>query len=289
VLSLGLREERKKLDLGKYSLVVFESGGKKYEIIVDPRIVLRYYKGQARPEDAIVLFDVFYDAQKGEKAPVSDLKKLVLRGAIGEMREKLGRSLSKDEVEKLRGEIEDLEEDTLREYAAKYILKVGTLKLPKELRDELLEKKEKRIISYIQKYAINPTTKAPYTPQKIKEALTTLFTGTKVGDKKIRIMLDPLKEIDEELPIIIDALKSIIPIKLEVIVAKIRVPAQYTAVAYGQIEKYGTIKESSWLDDGSLEAIIEVPGGEFMQFHRKMLDITRGSLKLEIIERKTIG
>lgn len=285
----SFRGERKKLDLGKYALVVYESSGKKYEIIVEPRSALKFYKGEGSEEDTIVLFDVFYDAQKGTRASTDDLKRIVLRVAISEMKDKIGRPLHKDEISKIESDINELEEEKLREYAARIILKRGVLKLPKDLRDELIEKKEKKIIAYIQKYAINPATKAPYPPQKIREALEALFAGAKIGDRKVRIMLDPLKEIDEELPAIIEGLKSIIPIKLEVITAKVIVPPQYTGVAFGQLNKFGNIKESAWKDDGSLEAIIEIPGGEFLQFHRKLLDITRGTLKLEILERKTIG
>jgi len=286
---LSFRGERKKLDLGNYSLVTLEKFGKKFEIIVDPRKVLEFYKGKASENDALVLTEVFHDAQKGEKASIDDLKKLVIRAAIERIEEKMGRSVLKDELEKIKKEIEELEERDLKEFAAKYILRRGELKLPKDLRDELISKKEKQIISYIQKYAINPATKAPYTPQKIREALEALFSGQKIGDRKIRIMLDPLKEIDEEIPAIVEALKSIIPIKLEMIVTKVLIPPQFTGVAYGHLTKFGNVIESKWLNDGSLEAIVEIPGGEFLQFHRKLLDLTKGSLRLEIIERKRIG
>lgn len=286
---MSFRGERKRLDLGNYSLVTLIRFGKKFEIIVDPRKVLDFYKGKAKENDAIVLTEVFHDAQKGEKASIDDLKKLVIRAAIEKIEEKMGRSALKDEVEKIKKDVDELEEDDLKEFAAKYILKRGELKLPKELRDELISKKEKQIISYIQKYAINPATKAPYTPQKIREALEALFSGQRVGDKKIRVMLDPLKEIDEEIPTIIEALKNIIPIRLEMIVAKIIIPPQFTGVAYSHLTKFGNIVESKWLNDGSLEAIVEVPGGEFLQFHRKLLNLTKGSLKLEVIERKKIG
>lgn len=286
---MAFRGERKKLDLGNYSLVILERFGKKFEIIVEPRKVIDFYKGKAREEDAIVLYDVFHDAQKGVKASIDDLKKLVVRAAVERIEEKEGRSIRKEELEKIRKEVDELEENDIKSYAAKYILRRGELKLPKELRDELLEKKERKIISYIQKYAINPATKAPYTPQKIKEALEKLFSSQKISDRKVRIMLDPLKDVEEELPMIIDALKNVIPIMLEIIVAKVLIQPQFSGAAYGQLTKYGNIVESKWLDDGSLEAIIEIPGGEFLHFHRRLLDITKGTLKLEIVERKRIG
>ncbi|MHA1616562.1 MAG: SBDS family ribosome assembly factor [Candidatus Njordarchaeales archaeon] len=284
----SFRGERKKLDLGKYSLVVLESGGKKFEIIVDPRIALKYYKGEASPDEAIVIYEVYSDAQKGVRAAIEDLRKLVLKGAIEQLKEKKG-AVSKDEIERIRSEIEDLDEEKIKELASKYILKKGILKLPKELRDELLEKKKRRIISYIQKYAINPATNAPYPPQKITEALNQIFAGEKVGEQKIRVLLDPLKEVDEELPAIVNALKLILPIKLEIITVKILVPPQYVGPLYPRVEKFGTIRESKWLDDGSWEAIVEVPGGQFMQFHKMLTDMTKGNLKLDVIERKSIG
>ncbi len=286
---MAFRGERKKLDLGKYSLVVLESFGKKFEVIVEPRTVLRFYKGEAKPEDAIVLMDVFFDAQKGERASIGDLRKLVLRGAIEEQRERLGRTLTQEEVRELSEQVNKLDEDKLREFAAKYILKKGELKLPKDLRDELLEKKTRQIIAYLQKYAINPATKAPYPSQKIREAIESLFAGQRIGEKKIRILLDPLKDVNEELPAVIEALKAILPIRLEIIVAKIRIPPQYTGVAYGKVEKFGEIRESNWLDDGSWEAIIQVPGGQFLQFHKELTDLTHGNMKLEILKREVIS
>ncbi|MHA1610403.1 MAG: SBDS family ribosome assembly factor [Candidatus Njordarchaeales archaeon] len=284
----SFRGERKKLDLGKYSLVVLEMGGKKFEIIVDPRAALKYYKQEAKPDDAIIIYEVYYDAQKGTRASIEDLRKLVTKGAIEQLRERKG-ELSRDEIEKIRSEVEELDEDKIKELASKYILKKGVLKLPKELRDELLEKKKRRIISYIQKYAINPATNAPYPPSKITEALHQVLSGEKIEGQRIRIMLDPLKEIDEELPAIINALKMILPIRLEIITVRIRIPPQYAGPLFSRVQKFGTIKESKWLDDGSWEALVEVPGGQFMQFHKMLTDQTHGNLKLEIIERRTIG
>ena len=276
--------EKKKLDLGKYSLVVFESKGKKFEVIVDPRKALEVKQGKAEPEEAIITYDVFTDAQKGERATTEDLINIIIKGKLHILREK-GEEVPKGYVEEVKKKLEDYDEDKLREEASKYIMLMGTLKLPKYLRDELLEKKEKQIIAYLQKYAINPATKAPYPPEVLKDAISKLISGEGAG----RVVIDPLREVNEQLPQIIESLKSILPIKLEVIIAKLHVPAKYVGQAYSRIEKYGTVKESSWKDDGSLEAIVEVPGGQFVNFSKELNDLTKGNYKVEILERKVVG
>ena len=278
--------EKKKLDLGKYTLVTCEIKGKKFEVIVDPRRALEVKQGQARPEEALITFDVFIDAQKGTRATEEDLINIIIRGKINELKEK-GQEIPKDFEKNLKEKLKEYDEEKLREEASKQIVKMGILKLPKYLRDELIEKKEKQIISYLQKYAINPSTKAPYPPEVLKEALDKVFSGEATG--KGRIAIDPLKEVNELLQQIIEALKMVIPIRLESIIAKVTVPAKFTGQAYSKIESFGTVKESEWLNDGSLQAVIEIPSGQFAHFNREMNDLTRGNFKIEILERKVIG
>lgn len=278
--------EKKKLDLGKYTLITCEIKGKKFEVIVDPRRALEVKQGQTRPEEALITFDVFIDAQKGTRATEEDLTNIILRGKINEMKEK-GQEIPRDFEKNLKEKLKEYDEEKLREEASKQIVKMGMLKLPKYLRDELIEKKEKQIISYLQKYAINPSTKAPYPPEVLKEALGKVFSGESSG--KGRIVIDPLKEVNEQLQQIIEALKMVIPIRLESIIAKVTVPAKFTGQAYSKIESFGTVKESEWLNDGSLQAVIEIPSGQFAHFNREMNDLTRGNFKIEILERKVIG
>ncbi len=277
--------EKKKMDLGKYTLTILELKGKKFEVIVDPKRALDVKKGNADPEEALITFDVFTDAQKGVRASEQDLIDIIVRGKINEFKER-GEEPPKGFDKELKEKLKDYDENQLREEASKYVVKLGVLKLPKYLRDELLEKKEKQIIAYLQKYAINPSTKAPYPPEVLKDALHKLFSGDETGRSKIHI--DPLKEVNEQLKQIIDALKMILPIRLESIVAKVTVPARYTGQVYSKIEMYGTVKESDWLDDGSLVATVEVPGGQFTNLSREVNDITKGDFKIEILERKVV-
>lgn len=276
--------EKKKLDLGKFSLVTYEMRGKKFEVIVDPRKVIEVKKTGGDVASAIVTFDVFIDAQKGVRASEEDLKEIIIRGILWDKRNK-GEQVSKEESEEIRRKVEELDENQLREEASKWLVRIGNLKLPKYLRDELMEKKIKQLISYLQKYAINPTTKSPYPPDVLRNAIEKVLSGE--GGQRVQI--DPLEETEGQLKDIITALSFIMPIKLEVIVAKVVVPAKFVGQAYARIDKFGEIIESNWKDDGSLEAKIEVPGGQFPILNKELTDITKGSHKLEIIERKVIG
>ncbi|MGQ4891909.1 MAG: SBDS family ribosome assembly factor [Candidatus Njordarchaeia archaeon] len=278
--------EKKKMDLGKYTLVTCEIKGKKFEVIVDPRKALEVKQGQAKPEEALITFDVFIDAQKGTRATEEDLMDIIIKGKINELREK-GQEVPKNFEKDLKDKLKEFDEEKLKEEASKQIVKMGILKLPKYLRDELIEKKERQIISYLQKYAINPSTKAPYPPEVLKEALDKVFSGEGTG--KARITIDPLKDVNEQLQQIIEALKLVIPIRLESVIAKVTVPARFTGQAYSKIESFGTVKESEWLNDGSLQAVVEIPSGQFTHFNREMNDLTKGNFKIEILERKVIG
>ena len=280
--------EKKKLDLGKYSVMIYEYRGKKFEIIVDPRKVLDFRENRAEPEEAVLTFDVFMDAQKGVRASEEDVKKIIVRCMIRELREK-GKEVDESTIREIEEKLEEYDENKLREIASIYILKYGTLKLPKYLRDELLEKKERQIVSYLQKYAINPSTKAPYPPEVLNDAIKKLLSGEKVGDSKARIIIDPLRDVEEQLPQIIEALKMVLPIRLEVVSVRVKIPPQYVGQAYSKIESFGKIKESSWGEDGSLEALVEVPAGQFVKFNRELNNITRGNFKMNIVERKIIG
>ena len=276
--------EKKKLDLGKFSLVIYEMKGKKFEVIVDPRKVLEIKKEGGDPSQAIVTFDVFTDAQKGIRATEEELKEIIIKGMSWDKRIK-GQSLSKEELDELRRKIDELDEDALREEASKWIVRMGNLKLPKYLRDELMERKVKQIVSYLQKYAINPSTKAPYPPDVLKSAIEKILSGE--GGQKVHI--DPLRETEEQLKDILVALSYVMPIKLEVLIAKIIVPARFVGQVYARIEKFGNILESDWMDDGSLVAKVEIPGGQFPIFNKEITDITKGGHRIEILERKVIG
>ena len=261
--------------------MVYERWGKKFQIVVDTEEAIKYKMEEKKSMDDVIVHPyVFADINKGVLAPTTDLKKMIYEVAVDKISKKLGRILREDEKKKILEEIEDWSDEKIHSEAAKIVLEKGFLKLPESVRDRLIAEKMNKILRYVQKYAINPATGAPYPPAKLEEAFRKAISRG--------IKLDPLMDVEDLIPVIIRNLQDVIPIKLEIIVAKIRVPAAYTGQIYGKILQFASMKNQKWLEDGSLEAELEIPAGVFLRLNNMLTEITRGLAKLEIITRKTI-
>ena len=157
---------------------------------------------------------------------------------------------------------------------SKIIIKKGQLQLTAEQRRKMIEEKKKRIIDLISKYCINPQTGLPHPPVRIEKAL-----------EEAKAAIDPFKDPETQLKDIVKALQPIIPIRMEMVTLKIRVPAVYTGKVYGLIVNTGNLLEERWLADGSLEAQIELPAGVKVEFLEKINKITKGQTRVEVVKK----
>ena len=99
----------------KYTLVRYQHGNEKYEIMVDPDKGLEYKRGERNEIENVLLIDtIFIDANKGEKAGAHQLE------------EEFGTS---DPIE-----------------VAKILFKKGTFLLTAQQRKEMMEQKLRQII-----------------------------------------------------------------------------------------------------------------------------------------------
>ena len=87
---------------------------------------------------------------------------------------------------------------------AETILRRGELQLTTEQRKELVETKRKQIINFISRNCIDPRTGAPHPPLRIEQALS-----------QIRLVIDPFKSGEEQAKDAIDALRPILPLRME--------------------------------------------------------------------------
>ncbi len=150
------------------------------------------------------------------------------------------------------------------------IVKEGEVQLTKEYRDSEQEKKFKQIVEFLSKNAVDPQTGNPLTPERIKNALEQAH----INIKNVAI--------ENQIKDILVEVSKVIPIKLETKKIKINIPAVHTGKAYGILSQY---KESeNWLDDGSLEIIVNVPSGIIIDFYDKLNNITHGSAITEEIK-----
>ncbi len=155
---------------------------------------------------------------------------------------------------------------------AEKIVKQGEVLLTQEYRDEEREKKFKQIVDFLANNSVDPQTGNPHTPERLKTALK---------EAHVNIKNVP---IESQINEIVEKLSKVLPIKIETKKIKIRVPPIHTGKVYGVIAQY---KESEkWLDDGTLEVVVNIPSGIVMDFYDRLNSVTHGSAITEEIKEE---
>jgi len=212
--------------------------GKPFEILVDMEEALAFRKGENPAANFLEMDKIFTDVKKGDLA-------------------------SHDELEIAFG-TDDVSE------ISKIIVKKGEILINQEQRSAEQEKKIKQVVDFLTKNAIDPQTKNPITPERIKSAI-----------KEARINIKNIP-IENQIQEIIDKLSPILPIKIETRKIKVTIPAVHTGIVYGIINQYK--EKEDWLDDGSLIVVVNVPAGILMDFYDKLNSATHGSVLTEDIK-----
>lgn len=152
----------------------------------------------------------------------------------------------------------------------KRIVKEGEILTTQDFRDAEHEKKIKQVVDFLSRNAIDPKTGNPLTPERIK-------SGLEQAHVNIKNM-----PIESQINDIMDSLTKIMPIKISTKKVKITIPAMHTGRAYGVVSDYK--QSENWLNDGSLEVIVDVPAGIIMDFYDKLNSVTHGSALTEEIK-----
>jgi ribosome maturation protein SDO1 len=152
------------------------------------------------------------------------------------------------------------------------IIKSGEVLVTQEHRDEEKEKKFKQVVDFLVTNAVDPQTGNPHTAERIKNSLEQAH----VNIKNI--------PIENQIKDIIEGISKVIPIKIETKKVRITVPAIHTGKVYGIISSYK--EEENWLDDGSLQVIVNVPAGIIIDFYDKLNAVTHGSALTEEIKEE---
>jgi ribosome maturation protein SDO1 len=159
------------------------------------------------------------------------------------------------------------------ETIAKTIILHGEIQLTTEQRHEMQEQKRKRVIDRIVKNAMDPKTKAPHPRQRIELAMD-----------EAGIHIDPFKPVDQQVKIVIEALRPIVPISMEQLRISVKIYPQYVGKAYGVARNYGTLEREDWQSDGSWIGIIKIPAGMQTDFYDKLNDVTKGNVETRILK-----
>ncbi len=160
----------------------------------------------------------------------------------------------------------------IREIAPK-IIREGEIQLTTEQRRQLKEEKRKAIIDFLAKNAMNPQTQTPHPPLRIETALN-----------ELKIQVDEFKDIPTQVNDILPKLRKLLPISMDKIQVAVKVPVQYVTPALNVLHKF-ELKKQEWQSDGSLIAVVEIPGGMKQELFEKLNHATHGDVVTKIMEK----
>jgi ribosome maturation protein SDO1 len=149
---------------------------------------------------------------------------------------------------------------------AETILKNGTLQLTTDQRRQLTAEKRRQITAFIARQAVDPRTNLPHPPLRIETAMD-----------QVHYSVDPFKGAEEQAKEMIKLLRPILPLKIEQIQVRVRIPPEYASRAYGAVKGYGAMRNEKWDADGSWSSIIEMPAGLYGPFLDKLGELTKGN------------
>jgi ribosome maturation protein SDO1 len=156
---------------------------------------------------------------------------------------------------------------------SKRILEEGELQVTTEQRRRLIEEKRRQIIAFISKNCMDPRTSAPHPPLRIEQAM-----------EQAKVSIHPFRDAEEQAKEIIEKLRAILPIRMEMLKVAIRLPPGDAPKAYGALKGYGNIVKDEWRADGSWAGVIEVPAGLYGPMMEKLGSLTQGGVQAKIIK-----
>ncbi|MCD6503407.1 MAG: ribosome assembly factor SBDS [Euryarchaeota archaeon] len=238
------------VSLDKAVIARLKYSGERFEILVDP-------EGARRIKEKL---------HRGEKVSYEEVAEILAAEEVFRDSKK-GERVPENELVKI------FRTDNIYEIALK-IIDSGEVQLTSEQRKKMIEEKKKQIITIISRKAVDPRTGTPIPPQRIEAAM-----------EEVRVNIDPFKPAEMQVKEVLNEIRKIIPIRLEVAKVEIRIPPEYVGKAYSIVQRYATIIKENWLSDGSWEFTAEVPAGLVTEFFEKLAQLTKGNVQTAILER----
>jgi len=225
-----------------YNLAKLKKGGMNFEVAINPDLAIAFKNGKAIDIKEIVRGEhIFSDTNKGTLAPENKMKELF-------------------------GTIVPLE-------VAAIILKEGDVHLTEEYRKKTREDKLKKIIEIIHRGAVDPKTKLPHPPLRIKNAM-----------EEAKVHINDFKTAEQQISDIVKALRPVLPISFETRKIMIKLLAEHAAKTYSTIAAFCKPQEERWNDDGSYVCTIEIPAGLETDFYDRLNKSTKGSAETKVLK-----
>jgi len=202
--------------------------------------------------ETMVDLDNAMKLKKGEEVNIND----VTRDNVVWNDLKKGLRAGEDDLKKAFGTIEF-------NSVVEKIVRKGNLEVTQEYRDEAVEIRKKQIVDFLVRNAVDSRTDRPFTPDTIENAISQ--AGIKIDNQPV----------ERQIKNVIEGLKKNIGIKIETKKILVKVPAEHTGRVYGVIQEYK--EKENWLQDGSLEVVLNIPVGLQSEFYDKLNGVTHGS------------
>lgn len=230
-------------------------------VSLDDAVIARLHKGEDH-------FEILVDPHAAEKLiegkDVDILSSLAIDTIFKDS--KKGTHASQESLEKVFGT------DDVETIVKEIILK-GDIQLTTEQRHEMQEQKRKRIVDIIVKNAMDPQTKMPHPRQRIELAI-----------EEAGVHIDPFKPVDDQVKLVVEALRPIVPIAMEQVKISVKISSQYIGKAYGIARNFGVLEREDWQSDGSWVGIIRIPAGMQTDFYDRLNDVTKGNVETRILK-----
>ena len=230
-------------------------------VSLDEAVIARLKKGEEHFE-VLVDPDAASDLIDGKE--INILKNLAIDAIFKDS--KKGTHASAEALKKSFGT------DNIEEVAKMIILK-GDIQLTTDQRHRMQKNKRNRIIDIIVRNAMDPKTKSPHPRQRIELAMD-----------QAGVHIDPFKSVNEQVKIVIDALRPLIPISIEQVRISVKIPAQFTGRAYGVARNFGVLEREDWQSDGSWIGIVRLAAGMQTDFYDKLNEVTKGNVSTKILK-----
>ncbi len=156
---------------------------------------------------------------------------------------------------------------------AKEIIQKGDIQLTTEQRREMQDNKRKRIVDLIVKNAMDPQTKMPHPRTRIELALD-----------EAKVHIDPFKSVNQQMKIILEHLRPILPISMEQARISVKIPPEFVGKAYGAVRSFGTLEREEWQSDGTWIGIVKLPAGMQTDFYDRLNTLTKGNIETRVLK-----
>jgi ribosome maturation protein SDO1 len=156
---------------------------------------------------------------------------------------------------------------------ARQIVLHGEVQVTTDQRRALQEAKRRQIVATIARNAMNPQTGAPHPPHRIEAAMV-----------EAKVHVDPFRPVDAQVPDVLAKLRPLLPIRLDVVKVKIRVPAQHYPRVIGELKGLGQLSSEEWLSNGSWTAVLEIPAGVQTELYEMLSARTKGAAETALVK-----